>query len=47
MYTHSPDAIYSFAINLIARVVEYTLSNYHMHAIDSESLEMRRKGNET
>ena len=34
----------SFAINSIARVVEYTLSNYPMHAIDSESLEMRRKG---
>jgi hypothetical protein len=34
----------SFAINSIARVVEYTLSNYPMHAIDSESLDMRHEG---
>ena len=34
----------SFAINSIARVVEYAMSNYPMHGIDSESLEMRREG---
>ena len=37
----------SFAINSIARVVEYTLSNYPdypMRAIDSKSLKIRPRG---